>query len=212
MSSVVYTFYLENAGEAVLGATPTFDKFINLTDSAINPVGGVVYIDQANEPTIQELEGGFYYFVFDWDVNAGGASSYLVKIKCGEDDQFHNPEQQFIIMRLDKNDSLSNMVNAIETSSDTIKTATSTLLKSVNRLLEVEQGTWKIEFEGGLYYLNLYPTTDNDQQAANPLYDTSLTVGEPFAKYLLQDEHGSTTPTNPFRRIQDTITALPNGD
>ena len=211
MSSVVYTFYLENAGEAVENATPTFEKFINLTDSANSAVGEVVPIDAENEPTIGELEGGFYYFKFDWDVNAGGASSYLVKIKCGEDDEFQNPEQQFIIMRLDKNDSLSNMVNAIETSSDTIKTATSTLLKSVNRLLEVEQGTWKIEFEDGLYYLNLYPTTDNDQQAGNPLYDTSLTVNQPFAKYLLQDEYDNTTPTNPFKRTQTgNIAALPN--
>ena len=209
-NEVVYTFYLENAGQAVVGATPTFEKFINLTTSAAS--GQVELINNALEPTIQELEGGFYYFKFDWDVNGGGASSYLVKINCGEADEFQNPEQRFIIMRLDRNDSLSNMVNAIETSSETIKTATSTLLKSVNRLLEVEQGTWEIKKESGKYYLCLYPTTDNVLGNETPLYETDLPVDVPFAKYELTDEYDLSTATNPFKRKQDgDITALPGG-
>ena len=151
---------------------------------------------------------GFYFFEFDWESDAGGASSYLVKINCGGVDDFVNPAQRFIIMRLDRNDNLSTMVDSIETSSTNITTATDALLKSVNRLLEVEQGTWMIELDNttGVYYLNLYPT---DNGSGGALYETSLTPDTPFAKYKLQDEHSLSTATNPFKRIQHTITALP---
>ena len=208
---VVYSFYLENAGAAVTGAIPAFVSFINLTNSAIQGGDEEKELGEEVRPEIQELEDGFYCFEFDWQNQGGSASSYLVKINNDSTNRglFQNPEQKFLIMRLDRNDNLSNMVNSIKTSSSEITTATSALLKSVNRLLEVEQGTWRIELENGLYYLNLYPTKNTNNES---LYESGLNVNIPFAKYLLQDQDGATTPTNPFRRVQDTITALPNGE
>ena len=82
------------------------------------------------------------------------------------------------------------------------------MLKSINRLLEIEQGTWKIEEEANQWYLNLYPTEDSGAPA-NPLYETTLNVGQPFAKYLLQDIDGLPTNVNAMRRIQSSITSLP---
>lgn len=208
---VVYSFYLENAGAAVIGAIPAFVSFINLTNSANQGGDGDKELPLGSRPPIEELNDGFYYFEFDWNTQGGSASSYLVKINNDSTNEglFQNPEQKFLIMRLDRNDNLSNMVNSIKTSSSEITTATSALLKSVNRLLEVEQGTWKIELEGGLYYLNLYPTKSINNES---LYESGLDVNIPFAKYLLQDQDGATTPTNPFRRVQDAIAALPNGE
>lgn len=208
--SVIYTFYLDNGGEAVADATPTFDAFINLTDSATDIEGGgsKVEILSGSEPDIYPLGDGFYFFKFDWDTQDGGASSYLVKIRCGEADEFINPDQRFIIMRLDRNDNLSNMVNTIETSSNNITTATNILLKSVNRLLEVEQGTWEIKEENAEYYLNLYPTNDG---SGNSLYESGLNSDVPFARYKLQDENNLSTATNPFKRLQvvNSIADLP---
>ena len=207
---VIYTFYLDNGGEAVANATPSFDAFINLTTSAVEIENGREKVEILNTalPTIHSLGDGFYFFEFDWESDAGGASSYLVKIKCGNVNDFVNPAQRFIIMRLDRNDNLSTMVDSIETSSTNITTATDALLKSVNRLLEVEQGTWKIELDNttGVYYLNLYPTNDGSGVS---LYETDLNPAVPFARYLLQDENDLSTATNPFQRIQTTITALP---
>lgn len=208
--SVIYTFYLDNGGEAVADATPTFDAFINLTDSAAEIQDGNEKIEilAGAQPAIHSLGDGFYFFEFDWEVDGGGALSYLVKIRCGTEQEFINPDQRFIIMRLDRNDNLSTMVNTIKTSSENITAATDTLLKSVNRLLEVEQGTWKIEVDdnNGLYYLNLYPT-DND--AGGSLYESDLNPNIPFARYLLEDESGLSTATNPFKRIQKSIAPLP---
>lgn len=209
--SVIYTFYLDNGGEAVADATPTFDAFINLTDSAASIANNgekVDILDDSRPDNIYSLGDGFYFFEFDWETQGGGASSYLVKIRCGTEQEFINPDQRFIIMRLDRNDNLSTMVNTIQTSSENITAATDTLLKSVNRLLEVEQGTWKIEVDdnNGLYYLNLYPTDNN---AGGSLYEPGLDPAEPFARYLLQDENDLSTATNPFKRIQSSIASLP---
>lgn len=200
--SVIYTFYLDNAGEPATGLTPSFDSFINLSDLNANP-NQVSQLPEESRPDIVELTDGFYYFSFDWDSTA--SSSFLIKINCGDQTNFANPEQRFIIMRLDRNDNLADAVNTIQNSSDAITTATGDLLKSVNRLLEIEQGTWKIEEENGEFYLNLYPTTDKNLPAASPIYDNTLTVDTVFAKYKLLDINDLSTATNPFKRIQEGI-------
>ena len=60
-------------------------------------------------------------------------------------------------MKLERNDNLYNMIELIETSSNNIVSANATLLKSVNRLLEVEQGTWKIESVGRALVFKFVP-------------------------------------------------------
>jgi len=204
MSLVTYTFYLDNAGTPAVSKSPTFDTFIDLDvtvrDSALELVADTEY------PPIVELTGGFYYFSFDWEHFTGDA--YLVKIRCGEDIDFANEEQRFIIMKLDRNDNLSNVVKTIRESSDDIVTANNTLLKSVNRLLEIESGTWKIEQENGRWYLNLY-ATDNGNGSAR--FETSLGSAELFQKHELINRDRAPSPIDPFFREQVSITELPQG-
>ena len=204
MSLVTYTFYLDNAGEAAGGRDPKFDTFIDLDSTVTNE--GIKLVDEEKYPAIVELNGGFYYFSFNWDNFSGDA--YLVKIKCGEEVDFANPEQRFIIMKLDRNDNLSNVVKTIKTSSNDIVDATGTLLKSVNRLLEIESGTWKIEEESGEWYLNLYSTNDGD---GNAQFETTLGGAELFQRHKLLNQAGAPSPTNPFRREEFLITELPQG-
>ena len=206
--NVTYTFYLDNVGLPKLGATPSFETFIDINSSIvdINAGGNVRVVESHDHPEIIELTGGFYYFEFNWETFTG--NSYLVNINCGGEADFADPKQRFIIMKLERNDNLYNMIELIETSSNNIVSANATLLKSVNRLLEVEQGTWKIESVEGLWYLNLYPTTNNEA-LASPLYEASLNPDSPFASYKLQDADGFTTNTNAMHRIQSSITALP---
>lgn len=202
MSLVTYTFYLDNAGTPAPGKSPTFDTFIDLEKTVAE--GNLRVVAAMEYPEIVELTGGFYYFSFNWETFTGG--EYLVKIKCGEDVDFANEEQRFIIMKLDRNDNLSNVVKTIKDSSDDIVTANNTLLKSVNRLLEIESGTWKIEQENGNWYLNLYAT---DSEGGNARFETSLGSGALFQKHALFNEAGISSPVNPFRRQQVLITNLP---
>ena len=206
--NVTYTFYLDNVGLPKLGATPSFETFIDIDGSIvdINAGGNARAVESDDHPEIIELTGGFYYFEFNWETFSG--NSYLVNINCGGEADFADPKQRFIIMKLERNDNLYNMIELIKTSSNNIVNANATLLKSVNRLLEVEQGTWKIEETDGLWYLNLYPTTNN-AAPASALYETNLNPDSPFASYKLQDVNGTTTSTNAMRRIQNNIADLP---
>lgn len=206
MSLVTYTFYLDNAGTPAVSKSPTFDTFIDLDATVADANNALQLVAVEEHPTIIELTGGFYFFSFDWGHFTGDA--YLVKIRCGEDIDFANEEQRFIIMKLDRNDNLSNVVKTIRESSDDIVTANNTLLKSVNRLLEIESGTWKIEEENGRWYLNLYATDDRNGSAR---FETSLDSAELFQKHELVNEAGASSPINPFRRQQVLITELPQG-
>ena len=156
-------------------------------------------------PNIVELTGGFYYFQLDWDAFSGNA--YLCKIKCGDEDNFANPEQQFIIMKLDRNDNLSNVVNTIKDSSEEVVSSNDALLKAVNRMLEVELGTWKIEEVDGEILLRIYPT-ENDEKTA-PLFETTLDVDKPFAEHKLLNEAGAPSAVNPFHRVFKSVSNLP---
>jgi hypothetical protein len=202
MSNIVtYTFYLDNVGAPVIGATPTFETFLDIDASSL--AGSSVEVGAAQQATvsINELQDGFYYFDFDWGLTSGfSGKSYLVKINCGDENIFADPKQRFIIMKLDRSSNVQNVVERIETASTSITTATTSLLSRINRLLEIEQGSWKIEEENGLYVLNLYPTKNNAENA--PRYETTLDITQPIAKYYLQDESGVSSATNPYRRLQ----------
>lgn len=206
--NVTYTFYLDNVGLPKTGATPFFQTFIDIDSSIVsmNGGGGVENVAGINHPEIKELEGGFYYFQFDWSQFSG--NSYLVNINCGDETQFADPKQRFIILKLERNDNLYNMIDAVETSSTQIVDATTTLLKSINRLLEIEQGTWKIEDINGIWYLNLYSTEDS-AAPGQALFETTLDPAVPFASYRLQDIDGITTNTNAMKRIFNNVTSLP---
>ena len=198
---VTYTFYLDNGGETVENASPTFDTFIDLDSSIVD--GDTNLVEPNTYPDIKSLAGGFYYFQINWDIFSG--KSYLVKINCGNESNFVNPAQRFIIMKLERNDNLSNVVERIETSSNSVVEANTELTKYLKRLLEIEQGTWRIEDEGGGYRLNLYPTNDGSE---TPIYETTLNVNEPFSSHELTDENGISSATNIFNRVVKNITPL----
>jgi hypothetical protein len=202
MSLVTYTFYLDNGGSPAGERDPKFETFIDLDGTVKGEA--LKLVADTEYPTIVELAGGFYYFSFNWETFTGDA--YLVKIKCGKEVDFANPEQRFIIMKLDRNDNLSNVVKTIKTSSNDIVDATGTLLKSVNRLLEIESGTWKIENEEGLWYLNLYPTNNGDD---TPIFESNLDTSKPFLRHKLENEVNVSSPNNPFFRLQTLVTDLP---
>lgn len=202
MSVVRYTFYLDNAGQAALSATPSFETFIDL-DSSVE--GSVIAYPVASYPSIFELSGGFYMFEFDWSQVEG--NSYLVKINCGDENEFVAPEQRFIIMKLERHDNLHNMVDAIQTSSDNITSSTDELLKFIKRLLEVEKGTWEIDVN--TKQLVLYST--NKGSGADSFYETGTPGGTELARYNLQDEQGVANITNPTKRVlvNNTLLQLP---
>lgn len=198
---VTYTFYLDNGGETVENVSPEFDTFIDLDSSILN--NEIRQVEANTHPNIRSLAGGFYYFQIDWDTFSG--KSYLVKIDCGDENDFVNPAQRFIIMKLERNDNLSNVVERIETSSNSVVEANTELTKYLKRLLEIEQGTWRIEFEDGQYRLNLYPTNDG---SGTPLYETTLDVNDSFSSHILTDEEGIASATNIFNRVVRTIEPL----
>lgn len=203
-SQVTYTFYLDNAGQAAENLTPQFEVLYDLDESVnhflsgTTPVADDLVGTTSPIPDIVELGNGFYFFVFDWGIYPG--DFYLAKIDCGADN-FHSIEQSFVILKLNRNDNLHNVAESIRQSSDDLITSNNNLLKFVKRLLEVEQGTWKIEEENSQYYLRLYPTTDNASPPA-PLYETTLSVNDFIAEYELKDENDLSSATNPFQRLQ----------
>jgi hypothetical protein len=206
-NKVRYTFYLDNAGQAVTGATPVFEQFIDVDASVLghpNPTVELVAAAAVAGVPILELDFGFYCFEFDWDVFSG--DSYLVKITCGSSTEFVDPAQRFIIMKLDRTSNVENIVDRIETASTNITTSANALTSRINRLLEVELGSWKIELENSVYVLNLYPALD--AAGANARYETGLDINQPIATYYLQDETGISSATNPYQRIQKSATSI----
>lgn len=204
-NNVTYTFYVDSGGVAVDNAQPIFDSFLDLDGSVVD-VGPRELVGAKTLPEFVSLNNGFYYFQLDWDSFSGNA--YLCKIKCGDENDFPNPEQRFIIMRLDRNDNLSNVVNAIKTSSDDVVQSNTALLKAVNRMLEVELGTWKIEQVNGKVLLRIYPTGGDGE---DPLFETSLDPEVHFAEHELFNEAGAPSAINPFTRKYSNVTALPEG-
>lgn len=203
---VTYTFYLDNVGLPATGLNPVFEVFYDLDESVnhwnsgTTPIAEDIVGSTAALPQIVELGGGFYFFVFDWSSFSG--DFYLTKIDCGASN-FANPQQSSIILKLDRNDNLHNVAKDIRDSSNSLINSNNELLGFVKRLLEVEQGTWKIELDSGLYYLRLYPTKNATE--TSPVYETGLAVDVPIAEYKLQDENGLSSATNPFVRLQNGI-------
>ena len=201
MSTVTYTFYLDNAGQAATGLQPTFDTFIDLDATATEETTQSV---AANiRPNIRELGDGFYMYQIDYATVFTG-DAYLVKIDGGEN-VFSAAAQRYIIMKLERHDSLHNMVQAVTNSSEAITTSTNELLKFIKRLLEVEKGTWKIDTNTN--ELVIYST---DGGSGNSAYETETSAGTILARYNLLDANNVATHTNPMQRVLNTLEPLPN--
>ena len=128
----------------------------------------------------------------------------LVKIDGGEI-VFSAAAQRYIIMKLERHDSLHNMVQAVTNSSEAITTSTNELLKFIKRLLEVEKGTWKIDTNTN--ELVIYST---DGGSGNSAYETETSAGTILARYNLLDANNVATHTNPMQRVLNTLEPLPN--
>jgi hypothetical protein len=192
MSTVTYSIYAENYGDAVIGLTPKCISLIDLETGVDQPLDMIEVV---------EIKDGFYKFNFEW--NEESSSAYLCKIDLDISDTiFGDNRQRYIIMRLEKQDDTYNVVSDIKSSAATISASSEQLSKLVARLLEVESGEWKIEEDPatGLWKLNIYATGKYESATAE---DTII------ASYVLRNVNDISTYISPIRRLKDTILDLP---
>tara|TARA_S200000501_G_C20801006_1_gene734046 strand:- start:877 stop:1461 length:585 start_codon:yes stop_codon:yes gene_type:complete len=192
-NEVIYSLYIER-GDLVasgLDPVPVFSSFINVGD------GTDLAEQQEVLPLINELSDGFYKFTIDWASNTFNGAGYLVKVDCG--DSFVDPKQRYITMRLDRQDNVFNVVEDINTASETINTASAELLRFIKRLLEVENGTWEIA--GGQLLIK-----------STGQYETETVADTIIGSWNLLDQNGITNVLNPFKRVYFETLPIPNGD
>lgn len=182
--TTTYTFYVEVNNESVTGLTPTISNMISIVDGT----------EVTTKPTISEISEGFYKFSYDWD-DSSLVAGYLLKIDTGANTE----TGRVITMRIEPQDYLPELTTNLKSSSDSLSTATSTITANVatldsyvKRLLDIEQGTWKIEGTK----LKLYSA------------GYGLAVDSLIAEYDLFDEQGIATNINPFERRLDTLTNI----
>lgn len=180
--TIPYTFYVEINGQSVDGLTPTVTHQISIETGVSAPT----------VPTVSELGEGFYKFEYTWD-ETNLSEGFLLKIDTGADSDVG----RIITMRIDPQDYLPNVAKTLKESSDLL-TVTTSLLQStsedldayVKRLLDIEQGTWKIEGT----VLKLYSAGYG-----------SVAAGQLIASYDLYDANGIATNINPFERRLNTL-------
>ena len=177
ISTVIYSFYVESNSIGSTGLSPTITAMINVSN------GQTV----SNPPAITELSEGFYKFSYDW--YSMHPDAYLLKIDTG----LTTPAERFVTMRIEKADYLEHLADeikstaeTIETSANSIESSASTIQTKVQRLLDIENGTWKIE-NNNLYIIAPDGTTE-------------------LARFNLFAADGTTpTSTNPFFRVPVSI-------
>lgn len=175
--NVIYTFYVESNSVGKTGLTPTISTMINVENGT----------SVSNAPSVVELSEGFYKFTYSW--TSGSADAYLLKIDSG----LSTPAERFITMRIEKTDYLETLLDevnttaeSIETSATSIQTSANTIQTKVQRLLDIENGTWKIE--------------------NNSLFIIAPDGVTELGRFNLFGPDGTTpTSTNPFFRIPVSI-------
>ena len=134
MSNVTYTLYIDDNGVSRTGLTPTIVNFIDIST-------GTDLVQNETVPTITELSGGFYKFSFDWtseDINA----AYVLRIDAGS--EIVNAPQRYIRMRIEQFDNVANLVKSVETASNNLTGSIDGIYPYIRRLVDIEQGSWKI--------------------------------------------------------------------
>ena len=182
--NVTYTFYVEVNLESKDNLSPIITHMIKISDGSI----------VQSKPSVSPLSSGFYKFEYDWSNDS--QDGYLLKIDTGLED---GPEK-IITMRIEKSDYLPDVASRIETSTESLETSATSLITSANdlqsranRLLDIEQGTWKIEGTQLAFYSAGY----------------SANVDQEIARYDLTDANGNPTNVNPFRRVLVELTGSP---
>lgn len=175
MSEVIYTFYIEQNMEPQIAQTPEFVIFKSVDDgsSLLDP------------PEIVNLNDGYYKFTYTWEENS--PSAWLLKIATG----LSHPGDAFIHLKIEKHDYLPTVAESIKNTSESILAASNSLTSSadelylrVNRLLDVQEGSWEIEGTE----LKIYAPAENEAERLL------------IATYQLYDSQGQESALNPFKR------------
>lgn len=169
--SSVYTFYVEEANQALDNLTPEFVCIKHLFASGQSEE---LLDDNAFlKPEIKNIGHGFYSFKFN--VEAYTHQVYLIQINTGNENTSH------ITLRIEGLDVLDVKTKEIKTVADQLKVIADNLDKHVQRLIDIEQGEWRIENNQLLF---THPTDPNDI----------------LARFDLYDNNGQPTSNNPFKR------------
>ena len=169
--SDIYTFYIEEANQSLTNLIPEFKSIQHVLDTGlseelINSAGFIT-------PTINNLNNGFYSFSFN--IEAYTHQVYLIKISSG------NESTSNITFRLEGLDILDRKTKEIKIVADQLKTVADKLDGHVQRLIDIEQGEWRIE---------------NNQL----LFSHPLDPNDILARFNLYDNNGQPTSNNPFKR------------
>ena len=169
--SDVYTFYVEEANQSLNNLTPEFVSIQHVLATGLSEelIGSAGF----TTPVINNLGEGFYSFSFD--IEAYTHQVYLIKIRTG------NVSSSHITLRMEGLDVLDVKTKEIKTVADQLKTIADRLDGHVQRLIDIEQGEWRIENNQLLFS---HPNDPNDILATFNLYDNN----------------GQPTSNNPFKR------------
>lgn len=168
-----YSFYVESNVEPQANLAPTFDVFKNVEDGSHLEV----------HPEIVNIGDGYYTFDYTWDETSPLA--WLIKIDTG----LINIGEKYITMKIERHDFLPETISSIETAASRIeaaateiKTEADDLMLRVERLLDVEEGSWRIEGS----QLKIYAPSDT--AFANPIaiYDLFNQAGIPSGSNVYQ--------------------------
>ena len=177
MSEVIYTFYIEQNMEPQIALTPTFSIFKSV-DDGLNML-------ETEYPTIINIGNGYYKFSYTWDNNS--PSAWLIKIST----TLTHPADEFIHLKIEKHDYLPTLAQSIKDTADNLTNSSATLQNSadelylrVNRLLDVQEGSWEIEGTE----LKIYTPAANQGERVL------------IATYQLYDSEGQQSALNPFKR------------
>ena len=177
MNTVTYTLYIDDNGISRTELTPSIVNFIDIATGADLAVSGTV-------PTISELGGGFYKFTFSWEAEAIDAA-YVLKIDAGS--EIVNASQRYLRMRIEQQDNVASLVKSVQDASSSVSSSIEGIYPYIRRLVDIEQGSWKI--------------------VANQLLVYSP-GGDLLLRHDLEDENGLPTSSNPFRRLAVSIAPL----
>tara|TARA_Y100001937_G_C7099868_1_gene321975 strand:+ start:614 stop:1150 length:537 start_codon:yes stop_codon:yes gene_type:complete len=173
--SNIYTFYVEEANESLNSLTPQFlsVKHVLASGQSVEILNDGTFVT----PTFNNLGDGFYSFSFD--VEAYTHQVYLIKIDTGSVSSSH------ITLRLEGLDILDVKTKEIKTVADELKTIADRLDGHVQRLIDIEQGEWRIENNQLLF---THPTDPTDILATFNLYDNNgqPTSDNPFKRSVVQ--------------------------
>jgi len=178
MSSIAYyTFYLESEqGVAVADGTAPSINSIKLIP------GGELQNVEAVQNTLQALGDGLFQYQVDWS-NYNDDESLFVKIDTGLEAQ----DQKYLTTRLERHDILPNLVDKIQTSADSLAASSTTLADNVQKIVDIEEGSWVIEgTQFKIFNKNADPT---DAEAT------------PIATFDLYDGDGLPNGESPTKRI-----------